>query len=1038
MKARALVVFVVLTWLAARPLPAESDAWTAVVSPTSETLWGACAGPQGFVAVGEKGTVLTSSDGLSWVTRSSGTARWLLAVAYGDGLYLAVGEGGTVLASTDAITWQPRSSGTTQRLNAVVRGGGVWVAVGEGGVVVRSVDGVAWTAGSVGESGWLRGLAFGADRFVAAGQGGSVFLSMDGARTFSRVPVATSGGLEGVAYDGGAFHVVGDAAFLASSADGAEWRRVVFRSPPPRNTFRAVASAAGWVLAAGDRTSYHEPRPPPQDRDWRALAVNTQRAVVLGAGGTIFTRLTDEHANSLVVSLPRGPYAGRPATLASKERFGPGARWQWFRDGRALAGIDGPVLEIPGLRPEDGTSFSVAVTRVDGGPAPLNASARIPPVLPNPRTLGAADSTFRPPFQHAPEVIEPLPDGRIYVADSQAFYRIGGRSQHGLARLREDGNLDPGFDVGTGLDADGAVTRFFPLDSGGVVIRGSFRTVNGSPAPGLARLRSDGSVDMAFQPDAELRDFTGLLVMLRDQRWLAVGSMADFSPTTVVRFDAQGRREATLTVPSQPLLAVKGPDRALIDDEGRVYLLGNSSRAGIAVGGFVLRLQADGTHDPSFFVQDRAIQDAAFLDGGIVLSTRTFYPSPVNWYEDGGLSKRRLTDGAVDPTFRVREWLAGAWVYNSRPPLEPPSYFGFGALTADGRGGLYALTDGHAGRVGIVRLDGRGERDPEFALELDDEQLLSFWRGLRAARDGRVLLFGTSVSPSSGAPGLVRLIPSRTAGAAGLSNLSVRAAAGTGERTLIVGYVTANGETTVLARGAGPALSAFGVPDPLADPRVAVFRGAQAVATNDDWSVGSDAAGIAAASDRLGAFAFAPGSRDSALLVRTPAGATTVHLSSADGGTGVALSELYLDGALPSATRSPRVANFSVRTHVGTGAETLIAGFTLAGEQTRTLLVRAVGPTLARFGVGNGLTEPQFTVFRGTTVVAASGQSNLGGSQYFDLLKEASRVVGAFALDTGSKDAALLTTLAPGGYTVQVSGVGGGTGVVLLEVYEIP
>jgi hypothetical protein len=46
--------------------------------------------------------------------------------------------------------------------------------------------------------------------------------------------------------------------------------------------------------------------------------------------------------------------------------------------------------------------------------------------------------------------------------------------------------------------------------------------------------------------------------------------------------------------------------------------------------------------------------------------------------------------------------------------------------------------------------------------------------------------------------------------------------------------------------------------------------------------------------------------------------------------------------------------------------------------------------------------------------------------------------VGAFALTPGSRDAALLTTLAPGSYTVQVSGADGGTGEALVEIYEVP
>jgi hypothetical protein len=54
------------------------------------------------------------------------------------------------------------------------------------------------------------------------------------------------------------------------------------------------------------------------------------------------------------------------------------------------------------------------------------------------------------------------------------------------------------------------------------------------------------------------------------------------------------------------------------------------------------------------------------------------------------------------------------------------------------------------------------------------------------------------------------------------------------------------------------------------------------------------------------------------------------------------------------------------------------------------------------------------------------------------VLTEATARAGAFPLTTDAKDAALLTTLAPGSYTVHASGAGGASGVTMLEVYQVP
>ena len=98
------------------------------------------------------------------------------------------------------------------------------------------------------------------------------------------------------------------------------------------------------------------------------------------------------------------------------------------------------------------------------------------------------------------------------------------------------------------------------------------------------------------------------------------------------------------------------------------------------------------------------------------------------------------------------------------------------------------------------------------------------------------------------------------------------------------------------------------------------------------------------------------------------------------------------------------------------------------------MLFRSVGPGLAQFGVTGTLTNPALAVYRGSAVVADN--DDWGGGED---LAAAFRSVGAFALASpASRDAALLVTLQPGSYTAQLSGVGGTTGVALIEIYEVP
>ncbi|BET69261.1 hypothetical protein ASA1KI_41790 [Opitutales bacterium ASA1] len=149
---------------------------------------------------------------------------------------------------------------------------------------------------------------------------------------------------------------------------------------------------------------------------------------------------------------------------------------------------------------------------------------------------------------------------------------------------------------------------------------------------------------------------------------------------------------------------------------------------------------------------------------------------------------------------------------------------------------------------------------------------------------------------------IVELYEVATRGTAGrLVNLSNRGFVGVGEAVMIPGFVIGGeGHMNLLLRAVGPGLSGYGVAGVLADPRLTVYRtdpatGAQVpILWNDNWGENGDAADIAAVAEQVGAFELEPGSKDAAFVITLQPGVYTVHAAGADGGTGVALVELYL------------------------------------------------------------------------------------------------------------------------------------------------
>ena len=245
--------------------------------------------------------------------------------------------------------------------------------------------------------------------------------------------------------------------------------------------------------------------------------------------------------------------------------------------------------------------------------------------------------------------------------------------------------------------------------------------------------------------------------------------------------------------------------------------------------------------------------------------------------------------------------------------------------------------------------------------------------------------------------------------------------------------ISGSGIETLLIRGDGPSLTGFGVPGALAQPSLSVFSGQTVIASNTGWGTNPNPSQIASVAAQVGAFPFASGSADCAVIVSLPAGAYTVEISGVGDATGVALAEVY-----EVSSSGTRLINISTRARVGTDSNIMIAGFVISGSGTEQLLIRGDGPSLTQFNVTGVLAQPNLSVINQGSGATIASNTGWGTSPNPSLIASTGAVVGAFGFASGSADSAVVVNLAAGAYTAEISGVNSTAGVALAEVYEVP
>jgi hypothetical protein len=256
-----------------------------------------------------------------------------------------------------------------------------------------------------------------------------------------------------------------------------------------------------------------------------------------------------------------------------------------------------------------------------------------------------------------------------------------------------------------------------------------------------------------------------------------------------------------------------------------------------------------------------------------------------------------------------------------------------------------------------------------------------------------------------------------------LVNLSTRMQVGTGDDVMIGGFVIGGSTSkTVAIVATGPSLSAFGIANPLANPKLTLVRSSdqQAIATNDDWQSAANAAQLQAAG-------FAPSHpNEAAILVNLQPGAYTAIVEGVGGGTGVSVIGVYEVDHL----ETPLI-NLATRGHVLTGNDVMIGGFIIQGAAPRTVAIVATGPSLAQLGITSPLANPTLTLVR------ASDQTVVATNDDWQSAANAAQLQAAGLAPSNALESAILVTLPPGAYTAVLSGVSNGTGIGIIGVYIV-
>jgi uncharacterized delta-60 repeat protein len=650
-------------------------------------------------------------------------------------------------------------------------------------------------------------------------------------------------------------------------------------------------------------------------------------------------------------------------------------------------------------------AFFLFVLVLSGFVGAVRAAAPTPTPAP-----GQLDTTFvpAPGTNDAVNVVIPQPDGKVVAAGRFTFANTVFRNR--IARFNFDGSLDTSFDPGTG--ADGEITAAVLLSDGRIIVAGRFTSFKGFTHNRICRLNANGSVDQTFGLGNGIDNAALALALQTDGRIIVGGQFSSVDLTqrsNLARLNTDGSVDLSFDPGGGP----NGDVNAIvIQPDGRILIGGTFiGYNGVSRGG-VARVLGNGMLDPSF--------DSSVGTGGNVFALALQHNGQIvlggSFVQYSGINRTSIARISSNGTLDLK--------FNPVPHGSVQSL----AVEPDDRilvGGSFTDIDTF-GRNGIARLNTNGSVDLTFdpgagcvgTLTNDATQV----RSIALQQFGRVLAGGVFTGyDNQTRDNIVRLFD----GAASFQNLSARAHVFTGERILIAGLIIGGTENKkVLIRGLGPSLASFGVPAPLADPTLSLYdHTGVLIVANDNWK-DTQPAQI----QQIQATGLAPlNDFEAAILISLSPGAYTAFLQGKAMTSGIGLAEVY--DVDPNVNAQP--TNLSARAFVGTESDVLIGGTIIGGNAAslQRVLVRALGPSLASFGVATPLADPTLSLRDANGNVIANND-NWKDSQQAD-------IAATGKAPSNDLESAILALLAPGNYTAIVAGKNGTTGVALIEFYSL-
>ena len=367
------------------------------------------------------------------------------------------------------------------------------------------------------------------------------------------------------------------------------------------------------------------------------------------------------------------------------------------------AGADATIHSVV-LQPDGRILIAGEFTSYNGTPrnhiARLNAEGSLDTSF-DPGT-GTNDGADYGDTETGPFPIAVQADGKILIGG--AFTSCNGTARNGIARLNTDGSLDMSFNPGSG--ADGAVWDIVQQPDGQILIAGEFTISNGIARNHIARLNTDGSLDMSFDPGTWMTGTIHSLALQPDGRILIGGGFYNFQgtpPNNIGRLNADGSLDSSF------ILGVPNVRSVVLQPDEKILVGGGAS------GAFLSRLYVNGGFDTAFNIGnllgglDVSVFDVAQQPDGKMLVGGHFHQLDTVPFAYPHFFARVNSDGSLDTSFDT----------GTGPESEVwEGMVNTIALQPDGRiliGGVFDSYDG-IGRNHIARLMGDDVFDCEGVL----------------------------------------------------------------------------------------------------------------------------------------------------------------------------------------------------------------------------------------------------------------------------------------------------------------------------------